>query len=134
MRECNVDAGELDEGGRLPLLLGRLLASGDLCAVVHDLSRVRDVRNQQLEPLPECRDIVVDLEEQVVLDLLRETGTDGVDGETTPLQDGFCMTHRMSPWTLAKSRGGTVVDIVVCVSPSLSDTVDQKEVERTYRG
>lgn len=73
LRECDVDTGELQELWGLALLGCRLLVSGDLRSVVLNLSGSGDERNQQAQPLPERGDIVVDLEEQVVLDLLRKS-------------------------------------------------------------
>ena len=53
-----------------------LLVSGDLGTVVLNLHSGGDEGNQETEPLPERGDIVVDLEEQVVLNFLREANTE----------------------------------------------------------
>ena len=74
MRERNVDTRDLEELRGLASLLGRLLVGGNLLAVLLNLSGRGDQGNEEPEPLAERGNVVVDLEKDVVLDPLRETG------------------------------------------------------------
>lgn len=74
VRERNVDTRYLEELRRLASLLSRLLVGGNLLTVLLNLSGRGDQGNEEPEPLAECGNIVIDLEKDVVLDPLRETG------------------------------------------------------------
>ena len=74
MRERNVDTRDLEELRGLASLLSRLLVGGNLLTVLLNLSGRGAQGNEEPEPLAERGNIVVDLEKDVVLDPLRETG------------------------------------------------------------
>ena len=76
MRERDVDSRQAQELRSLAKLRSFLLVGSNLRAVVLNLRGGGDEGDQKVEPLPECGDIVVDLEEQVVLDFLGETHTE----------------------------------------------------------
>ena len=74
VRERNVDARDLEELRGPAGLLRCLLVGGDPLTVLLNLGGGGDQGDEEGEPLAELGDIVVNLEEDVVLDPLRETG------------------------------------------------------------
>ena len=63
VREGDVDPRELEQLGDLSLLLSSLLVGRNLRTVFLDLCRRSDQGDEQLEPLLERSDVVIDLEE-----------------------------------------------------------------------
>lgn len=82
MRERDIDVGQPQELGDITELSSSFLMSSNLRTVVLDLRSGGDVRYQKAEPLPECGNVVVDLEEQIVLNLLRKAETRGIVGKS----------------------------------------------------
>ena len=76
MGERDVDARDLEQLWGLSGVLCSFLVCGNLLAILSDLSGRSDEGKEQRKPLAERGDIVVDLEEQVVLHPLRETGAE----------------------------------------------------------
>ena len=82
MRERDIDVGQPQELGDITELRSSFLMSSNLRTVVLDLRSGGDVRYQKAEPLPECGNVVVELEEQIVLNLLRKAETRGIVGKS----------------------------------------------------
>ena len=73
--ECNIHSRDLQELRGLAFFCSLLLVSGDLRAVFLSLRGGGDERDQETQSLPECGDVVVNLEEKVVLYFLGEADT-----------------------------------------------------------
>ena len=76
MGERDVDAGDLEQLRGPSGILCSFLVRCNLLAILSDLGGRSDEGKEQCKPLAECGDVVVDLEEQVVLHPLGETGAE----------------------------------------------------------
>lgn len=77
VRESDVHTRQLQQLRLSAPVPSRFLVGGDLRAIVQDLRRCRDQRDQLPKPPSELCDVLADLEEDVMLDLLGETHTVG---------------------------------------------------------
>ena len=103
--ECDVHSRHLQELRGLAFFCGLLLVSGDLRAVFLSLRRGGDERDQEIESLSECGDVVVDLEEQVVLYFLGEADT-GIAVVSMQLGVGWYLIHGCDLQNIALDVGG----------------------------